>query len=103
MSQPNRFAHFDPAEVLLLQYALVEYKAKLEGENYSIILSRLVDEAHAAPALPEGLPGTRRDFEGVLRGLGVSESEIADTGNWPLADVEALVHEKTAEANEGST
>jgi hypothetical protein len=102
MSQPNRFAHFDPAEVLL-QCALVEYKAKLEGENYSIILSRLVDEAHAAPALPEGLPGTRRDFEGVLRRLGVSDSEIVDTGNWPLADVEALVHEKAAEANEGST
>jgi hypothetical protein len=95
MVEESRFRRFDPAEVLLLQYALIKFKSELEGENYSIILSRLVDEANAAPSLPmDGVPGTRRDFEGVLRRLGVDETEIDGTKNWSLADVEALVHEK---------
>lgn len=98
MAEQNRFERFDPAEVLLLQYALIKFKGELEGENYSIILSRLVDEACAASALPmEGVPGTRRDFESVLRRLGVDEDEIKGTRNWPLADVEVLVHDKATE------
>jgi hypothetical protein len=72
----------------------------LRGEGYSIILSRLLDEACAAPSLPmDGVPGTRRDFEVVLRRLGVADTEIGDTKKWPLADVEAFVHEKAAEVD----
>jgi hypothetical protein len=103
MAEQNRFERFDPAEVLLLQYALIKFKGELEGENYSIILSRLVDEACSAPALPmEDVPGTRRDFEAVLRRLGVHDAEIEGTKNWPLANVEALVDEK-AEADPGGS
>ena len=94
----GRFGQFDPAEVLLLQYALIKFKAELEGDNYSIILSRLVDEACGTPALPmKGVPGNRRDFESVLRTLGVDDTEIEETKNWPLSNIEALVHKKAAE------
>ena len=102
MADQSRFGHFDPAEVLLLQYALIKFKGELEGDNYSIILSRLVDEACRTPALPmEGVPGTRKDFESVLRTLGVDDTEIEDTKNWPLADIEVLVHRKAADIDPG--
>ncbi len=102
MAERSRFEVFDPAERLLLKIALINFKHQLEGENYSIILSRLVDEACAASALPmEGVPGTRRDFEAVLRRLGVHDAEIEGTKNWPLTDVEVLVYEKAAEASPG--
>ncbi|MDQ2629799.1 MAG: hypothetical protein M3Y75_02330 [Actinomycetota bacterium] len=100
MTGRSRFEQFDQAERLLLQIALVNFKHQLEGDGYSIILSRLVDEAHRAPAEIEGpLPGTRRDFEAVLRNLGVHDAEIEGTRDWSLAEVEALVQAKAEEHN----
>jgi hypothetical protein len=92
----NRFEdHFDPAEVAILQGALVFYKAKLEGENYSMLVARLLAEAGAAPSLDqEYVPGGRQDLEAVLRNLGTGDSEIEETRNWPLASVEDLIQEK---------
>jgi hypothetical protein len=31
MAEGSRFEQFDPAEVLLLQYALIKFNAELEG------------------------------------------------------------------------
>jgi hypothetical protein len=96
----NRFEQFDPAEVLILQHALVLYKGRLEGENYSMLVSRLVGEAAEAPSLDQAyVPGGREDLEAVLRNLGVHDAEIEGTRNWPLADVEALVM-RTVEEDE---
>ncbi len=83
----NRFGeHFDPAEVAILQGALLLYKARLEGENYSMLVARLLAEAGAAPALDQGyVSGGRQDLEAVLRNLGTGDKEIEETRGWPLA------------------
>lgn len=92
----NRFEEsFDPAEVTILQSALVLYKARLEGENYSMLVARLFAEAGAATALnQEFIPGGRQDLEAVLRNLGAGDREIEETRNWPLAHVEDLIRKK---------
>ncbi len=97
----NRFEeHFDPAEVAILQGALVFYKAKLEGENYSMLVSRLLAEAGAATVLAqEYVPGGRQDLEAVLRNLGTGDEELEETRNWPLAYVEDLIQKKLEEEN----